>query len=196
MLAETALIAVGYLLGSIPTGLLLASTSGVDIRAEGSGNIGATNVARTAGRRLGVLTLAGDLAKGLLAVVLARSLGAAPWVSGAVAFAAVAGHVFPVFLRFRGGKGVATGFGVLLGLCPGAALWVATAFVLIFGVSRIVSLASIGASLAAPAVVWALGSPWPIVAAAGGITLIVLLRHRDNLGRLAAGTEPRFRARP
>jgi acyl phosphate:glycerol-3-phosphate acyltransferase len=192
---DLALVPIAYLAGSIPTGVLLAQTAGVDVRRTGSGNIGATNVARTAGKRLGVLTLVGDAAKGAIPVVLARSVGASEAIVAAAAVAAIAGHVFSVFLGFRGGKGVATGFGVLLALAPTATLIPLVAFASTFAFSRIVSLASIAAVLTAPVAVAWLGYPNPAIAAAVAIAVLIVAKHRENLVRLRAGTEPKFRSR-
>lgn len=186
---------LAYLCGSIPTGVLLARLAGVDVRSQGSGNIGATNVARTAGRTLGVLTLLGDALKGLVPVVAVRALGFDATAVALVAFAALAGHVFSIFLRFRGGKGVATGLGVLFALAPGAALMPLVVFVALFAATRIVSLASILATAAAPLAMLVLGYPTPFVAAACAMAGLIVARHHENIARLFAGTEPRFQSR-
>lgn len=186
---------LAYLVGSIPTGVLLGRAAGIDVRSKGSGNIGATNVARTAGRTLGVLTLIGDAAKGLLPVVLARVLGFGPSGIAAVAVAATAGHVFSVFLRFRGGKGVATGAGVLLGLAPAVAAASLFIFAGVVAASRIVSLASILATLAAPLGLVLFGYPTEFSLAAAAIAAIIVARHRENVSRLLAGTEPEFESK-
>lgn len=195
MIGGLILVVAAYLAGSIPTGVLLARTAGIDVRREGSGNVGATNVARTAGKKLGVLTLVGDLVKGLVPVVVARALGVPGGVVAAVAFAAIAGHVCSIFLSFRGGKGVATGLGVLLGLAPATVPIALAVFAVAVAATRIVSVASIGAALAAPLVAWWLAYPEPVVLAAAAIAALIISRHRENLVRLLAGTEPRFRAR-
>ena len=189
------LILLAYLCGSIPTGVLLARRAGVDVRLEGSRNVGATNVARTAGRGLGILTLTGDLLKGLLPVIVARLAEVSSPLIAAVAVAAVAGHVFSVFLGFRGGKGVATGFGVLLGLSLAGASGALVVFVLLVAGFRIVSLASLGAAAAAPLALWWLGEPVAFVLAGVAVAALVFVRHQENIVRLLAGTEGRFRSR-
>jgi glycerol-3-phosphate acyltransferase PlsY len=194
-------IAVGsYLLGSIPSGFLLARLRNVDVRQTGSGNIGATNVARSAGKSLGILTLLFDVAKGAIPVIVVGFLG---WEVNArpetellarlvAAAATVVGHVFSIALRFRGGKGVATALGAILALAPAAAIGPVLVFAALFAVARRVSLASIGAALAAPLSSSWFGYPEVVTATIGGIAALVILRHRDNLARLIAGTEPRF----
>ncbi|MGH7896963.1 MAG: glycerol-3-phosphate 1-O-acyltransferase PlsY [Candidatus Binatia bacterium] len=189
---ELPCIAGGYLVGSIPTGVLLGRLAGVDVRSAGSGNIGATNVARTAGRRLGLVTLVGDFAKGFLPVWLARELGLAEAAVAAVAAAALLGHVFSVFLAFHGGKGVATGIGALVALAPGAALIPLAVFAATFAASRIVSTSSIAAAASAPVALLLLGYPAATCVAASAMALLIIYRHKDNIGRLLAGTEKRF----
>ena len=193
--ADVLLVPIGYLLGSIPIGHLLARRAGIDLRTTGSGNVGATNVARTAGRRLGLWTLLGDAAKGAVAVGLARTLAGSEAVVGAVAVAAVVGHAFPVFLSFRGGKGVATGLGVLIVLAPAAATVPVVAFASTFALSRIVSLASLAAAATAPIAISGFGYEPPTIVAATSIAILVVWRHAENLARLRAGTEARFRSR-
>ena len=192
-------LAVSYLLGSIPFGYLLVRLiRKEDIRALGSGNIGATNVAR-AGKALGVLTLLFDLAKGLLAVLLAKHL--APGTAGfpsdlavGAAVAAVVGHIFPVWLRFRGGKGVATALGVFLGLAPAVALASLGIFVLLVALTRIVGLASIVAAVSIPVFAMLLLPDRSPVYLGGVIfiALLVIVKHKSNIARLVQGTEPRF----
>jgi glycerol-3-phosphate acyltransferase PlsY len=165
---------------------------GVDVRRAGSGNIGATNVARTAGARLGVLTLVADAAKGALPVLIARRLGSDPALSAGVGFAAFLGHVHPITLGLAGGKGVATALGVLVVLCPPAVPWVLAAFVVVFAAWRYVSLASLGGAAAAPLAVGLLGCPLPSLVAFIVMGVLIAVRHRDNLRRLASGDEPRF----
>jgi len=190
-----AFLVVAYLVGSIPTGVLLARAAGVDVRSEGSGNIGATNVARTAGRKLGILTLVGDLLKGLAPVVAARALGETENLVAAVAVAALAGHVFSIFLRLQGGKGVATGAGVLLGLAPAVAVIPLALFAATFALSKIVSLASLVAAISAPVALFVLGSPPAFTIAAVAIAALIVFRHGENISRLFAGTEGRFKSR-
>ena len=182
------LVALGYLCGTIPTGVLLARRAGVDPREAGSRNVGATNVLRTAGVRLGLLTLLGDALKGALPVAAAWRLD--PATAPAVALAAVLGHVYPATMGFRGGKGVATALGVLLVLSPGCSAVLLVGFAVTVALSRRVSLGSILAATAAPVVEWGLGYPTPTIASAAAIGALILARHRENLGRLVAGTEP------
>ena len=194
-LVELFVVALAYLAGSIPTGVLLGRLAGVDVRSAGSGNIGATNVARTAGRTLGILTLVGDALKGLLPVLASRALGFDATVVAATAVAALGGHVFSAFLSFRGGKGVATGVGVLIGLTPAIAPIPIAIFVLTMASSKIVSLSSILAALSAAAAVALSGYPPATVFAAFAMAGLIVFRHRENISRLLAGTERRFESR-
>ena len=192
--SSLAALAVGYLLGSIPFGLVVTRLAGLgDIRAIGSGNIGATNVLRTGRKGLAGLTLAADIAKGAGAVLLAGALlglGAQP-LAGLAAFL---GHLFPVWLAFKGGKGVATYLGVLAGLNWPAALVFAAVWLAVAGVSRFSSLSALAASLTAPPVLLLLGEP-ATAALFLILTAILWLRHADNIRRLAAGTESRIGGR-
>jgi glycerol-3-phosphate acyltransferase PlsY len=198
-------VILAYLLGSIPFGYLLVRLSGGgDVRETGSGGTGATNVTRRAGRRVGMLTLLLDALKGAAAVLVARlwasgASGAEWWVAAAAA-AAVVGHVFPVWLKFRGGKGVATGLGVFLILAPLAVLCALAAFVVIVRVSRYVSLGSITAAAILPFAVWSSGAlrgrdslatPAVVVAAVGGALIIYM--HRANIERLLQGKEHKLK---
>jgi glycerol-3-phosphate acyltransferase PlsY len=186
-------LVVAYLVGAIPVGFIVArGVGGMDIRRAGSGNIGATNVLRTLGKLPAVLTLLGDIAKGVVAVSAARALVPAPWGASAGAVIAIVGHCWPVFLRFRGGKGVATGFGAFLVLTPWATAPTALVWVAVTASFRYVSLASIMACLCLPLGVWLLGYPRAAVAAAILAALVIIVRHRANLERLAAGREPRL----
>ena len=211
-----------YLLGSIPFGLIIARAHGKDLRAVGSGNIGATNVARALGKRWAYLCFALDMLKGMLPMLLAKLVLSAAegfeipdstfetptavglWLWLAVGFAAILGHIFPVYLKFKGGKGVATSLGVALGLwpyftiCAAAALAIWVPMVLIW---RYVSLASITSSVAFPIVLvlavslvraWNFADLWPLLIAAIAIPLMVIIRHRENIKRLLAGTENRI----
>ena len=165
------------------------------MRAAGSGNIGATNVARTAGRYAGIVTLLVDVAKGALPVCAARWLGE-PSVTVALAgLAAFVGHLFPIFARFRGGKGVATAAGVFAVLAPIALAISLVAFVVAIGATRIVSLASLVAVSLLPFASALLGRPTSVVAVAAVVAVAVWIAHRDNVGRLLAGTEPRFQSK-
>ncbi len=206
MIADWSLVAllaaIGYLLGSIPFGLLLTFAAGLgDIRKIGSHSIGATNVLRTGHKGLAAATVLLDGGKGALAVLIAlwaAGMGAGKWGTGqeigvaAAGFAAVIGHMFPVWLRFRGGKGVATGFGVLLAAAPLVALlaglaWFATALVV-----RMSSAAGLLASALAPILMAALGYAAPRTVMAVAIAAFIWQRHRANIARLLAGTEPRI----
>jgi glycerol-3-phosphate acyltransferase PlsY len=193
----TALLVIvfAYLAGSIPTGVLLGRAAGVDVRTQGSGNIGATNVARTAGRSLGILTLIGDALKGFVPVLICRALRLDAAVVGAAAVAALCGHVFSVFLGFRGGKGVATGVGVLLGLAPASLPIPLVIFVATIAATRIVSLASILAVLSATLAVLWFRYPLPTILAALAMAALIVYRHHDNISRLLAGTERRFESK-
>lgn len=188
------LLAGAYLLGSIPTGLLLGKAYGIDVRKEGSGNIGATNLYRTVGRKVGLLTLFGDCLKGLLPVLAVKysslPLEYAAWVG----LAAFCGHVFSVFLRFRGGKGVATALGVFLALSPLAVAVAIGVFVVLMLIWRYVSLGSISAAAVMPIAVWALGGGRVMIVVTMLIAVVVIIRHLENIRRLVAGTENRFKA--
>jgi acyl phosphate:glycerol-3-phosphate acyltransferase len=188
-----ALIVLGYLSGSVPYGKLFARARGVDIQEEGSGNIGATNVTRVLGKTLGAVVLLFDVAKGALPVGLALWLverGDAPAsAAAATGLAAVAGHCFPVWLRFRGGKGVATSLGVFVVIDPIASAISVALFAVTYAASRAASVGSLVAALAFPFLLFARGRPAIDVALAGAMFLIILLRHRDNLARLRRGKE-------
>ena len=193
------LVLLGYLLGSIPFGyLLVRAAGGGDIRLVGSGNIGATNVARSSGWAVGFATLLLDAAKGFLAVWLAEhfSRGNIRFLMLA-GFAAILGHIFPVWLRFRGGKGVAVALGVFLAICWPAIAAAAAIFLLVALFWRYVSLASISAAAALPLLVYLLYAPRhapPTVVSVSTLlaALVVIFTHRENIERLMAGTEPRF----
>jgi glycerol-3-phosphate acyltransferase PlsY len=182
-----------YLLGSIPIGLLVArAVGGFDIRGKGSGNIGATNVLRTLGPVPAVLTLLGDVAKGYVAVRAAEVIGPEPVWGAAGAVLAIAGNCWPVFLRFKGGKGVATGLGAFLALTPRAVLLAMVAWIVLTAAFRYVSLASIVGCVSLAIGAWLCGyTPMYGVAAACAAALIVC-RHHDNVRRLLSGTERRI----
>ena len=208
-------VAVAYLVGSIPFGLLLGLARGVDIRRHGSGNIGATNAGRVLGMRFFWIAFFLDFLKGFLPVLLSDLLiqrGAGPiWIPLAALLAAVAGHLFPIYLKFRGGKGVATGFGAVLGIWPIytiAALGAVVIFLLVFALRRIISLSSL-AAVAGFAVLVPLagrllpplaGAPhplsWsglmPLMIISWVFSFMVIWKHRSNIRRLLAGTEPRL----
>jgi len=188
-----------YLLGSIPFGLILAKLfAGADIRRAGSGNIGATNVARVAGPLPGVLTLAFDAGKGWLAVWLAgRVMHEEAGVVVIAGFFALLGHCFPVWLRFHGGKGVATAAGIFGALCPEAMVAALILFAVVVWFWRYVSLGSLAAAAAIPLLVYLLWAPHfapPNVVTVGSLAIaaLVIFQHRANIGRLARGEEPKF----
>lgn len=182
-----------YLIGAIPVGLVVARLAGrVDIRRRGSGNIGASNVLRTLGPVAGAVTLGGDVLKGFAAVLVARTLGPDPIASAAGAVLAVVGNCWPVYLRFRGGKGVATGLGAFLALMPWAVLPAAVVWVIVTASWRYVSLASVAACIALPVAGALEGYAGSAVAAAAVVGAIILWRHRENVRRLRAGTERRL----
>ena len=187
----TLLVVLAYLGGAIPFGVLFARSAGVDVRQTGSGNIGATNVARSAGARLGLLTLFADIGKGVVPVLIARGLSAEPALAAAAGLAAFIGHVYPP-LRAGGGKGVATALGVHAALCPPAALAALVVFGATVATCRFVSVASLLGALTAPAAAGLVGAPLPVIGASLTMAFVVLVRHRENLRRLRAGTEPRF----
>ncbi len=182
---------LAYLLGSLSFAILLSRLAGgPDPRASGSGNPGATNMLRVAGRQLAILTLLGDLLKGCVPVILARQLGLDPSEQAWIGMAAVVGHLYPVYFRFHGGKGVATAAGCLLGLYPPAALLFLSAWLLTFYLSRTSSLAAlVGMPLTLPLLAWqAPAALLPVTL----LALLVVWRHRRNLGDLFAGRERHF----
>jgi glycerol-3-phosphate acyltransferase PlsY len=190
-------VVVGYLLGSISFAVLLVrAVAGKDIRSEGSGNAGATNVLRAHGKKLALLVALLDVAKGAAAVLLVRLVTADPLWASAAGVAAVLGHVFPVFYGFRGGKGVATAVGVFLVLAPLALLCCLAVFVAIVAITRYVSLGSVVAmTLLPPVAGLVFHSPRPVVTAAAVTAIVVLGKHLDNLKRLARGEERKLGAK-
>lgn len=178
-----------YLLGAIPIGYVVARCFGVDIRRRGSGNIGATNVLRALGKGPAAVTFLGDVAKGWVAVWVAEALGPEAWWGAAGALLAIVGNCWSVFLRFGGGKGVATGVGAFLRLAPLAVLPLILVWAAVTLAFRYVSLASMAASVCLPIGVFFLGYPPTSALAAAVAALVVVLRHRDNLFRLFQGTE-------
>jgi glycerol-3-phosphate acyltransferase PlsY len=204
------LIISAYLLGSIPFGLIIAKAHGKDLRSIGSGNIGATNLSRALGRKWAYLCFFLDAVKGLAPMLAATYIFSSPpsiaqlLLAIAVGCAAILGHIFPIYIKFRGGKGVATSFGVALGLwpyytiCAAAAFLIWLVFVLLW---RYISLASIIASVAFPVTLvlmivliprWNFASLWPLLIAAIVIPIMVIVRHRENIKRLVAGTETKI----
>jgi glycerol-3-phosphate acyltransferase PlsY len=215
-----AIVFAAYLLGSVPWGLIIAKSQGIDIRKHGSGNIGATNIWRVMGKKWGLITFAADMGKGLAAVLVAKWIAAhwsytvalphdrvevqhlaSDFAGIAAALGCILGHSFPIWLRFKGGKGVATSLGVIIGMMPVAAAVDFALWSTVFGISGYVSLASIVAALGLPVIVvgllffgWVHGwGNFFFAVAAGGL---VIWRHRDNIKRLVAGTESSFRKPP
>ncbi len=186
------LVVFAYFLGSIPVGVILGKLKGVDPRKTGSGNIGATNVMRAAGKKLGVITLILDAAKGFVPVALATALGVHVYVIALVGLVAFLGHVFPVFLRFRGGKGVATALGVYLAVSPVTILGAFVVFVIVAAIWRYVSLASMIGAMVVPIGLYLIGAPLAFVIMAGLIALVVIIRHKDNITRLVKGSESKL----
>ncbi|MHC4069816.1 MAG: glycerol-3-phosphate 1-O-acyltransferase PlsY [Planctomycetota bacterium] len=201
------LIIVAYLLGSVPFGVIIARAHGKDLRIIGSGNIGATNLARALGRKWAYFCFFLDVLKGILPMLVGIKLISTPpniaelflWLAAGIA--AIIGHIFPIYLKFKGGKGVATSFGVALGLWPYYTICAAVSiaiWAIIVLAKRYISLASIVAALAFPVVLilaisfapaWNLANLWPLLIAATAIPLMVVIRHRENIKRLLAGTE-------
>lgn len=188
-------ILLGYLAGSVPFAYLLARRRGIDVRTAGSGNVGAANVLRTTGAWRGVIVMALDLGKGMAAVALATLLAGGTALIALSGAAAIVGHIYPVWLKFHGGKGVAVAAGVFTLLSPAAAAAAAVLFLVTAWVTRYVSLASIAATVALPPAAWILGSPMPVVLVAFGSAALILFRHRANWSRLRAGTERRVGVR-
>lgn len=196
------IVAGSYLLGSIPFGYLAGRLCGVDIRTKGSGNIGATNVLRVLGKKWGYAVFLCDFIKGWLPVKLALAWGIALQVDpssapGAMAgFCALVGHSFPMWLGFKGGKGIATSAGVIVALFPGAFLVCLGVWILLFATLRYVSVASIAAALTLPVAVGAMfvlhRADWLAFAVSALMAILAVWRHRSNIARLRAGTEPRF----
>jgi glycerol-3-phosphate acyltransferase PlsY len=184
------LLLAGFLLGSIPTGKIIAGRLGIDLQSTGSGNIGATNVLRSTGKLPALFTLIGDMAKGVVAVLLARYLEVGAWNEGMIGIAAIVGHNFSIFLKFRGGKGVATSLGVLLVYAPLAGLATAAIWLLTVLVTRISSLGAIISFCSLPLSMYYLDAkeklPISFI-----ISIILLMRHKDNILRLIRGTEPK-----
>ena len=188
----TLLIVIAYLIGSVPFALILARRLGTaDLRRIGSGNLGAANVLRTSGVRAGITVMLLDVAKGAGSVMLAQRFDAGT-VTAAAGLAAIVGHVFPVWLRFRGGKGVATACGVFSVLTPLAIGPTLAVFLSAVWISRYISVGSIVASVALPPIAYATGSPAPVLGAAVAASTLILIRHRTNLARVLAGTEQRI----
>lgn len=187
-------IVVAYLLGSIPFSYLAGRAKGIDLRTVGSGNLGAANAFRALGRGPGIAVMLADIAKGVLAVVIARAITDDPWPAIA-AGAAMAGHVFPVWLGFKGGKGVAVGGGAVIALMPLASVILLAVWLVVAVASRYTSLASVTAAVVATPLVWAMDYPTADVVFTALAALAVLLLHRGNIVRLIRGNENRITLR-
>ena len=188
-------ILAGYVIGSIPFALILARRWGADLRRVGSGNLGAANVMRASGVTAGVLVAALDMAKGAASVWLAARVSAGAEVPAAAGLAAIIGHIYPIWLRFRGGKGVAAACGVFSMLTPLAVPPALAIFAAVVWCTQYISLGSVLASIALPPIAYALGSPAPAVLAAVVASAIIVFRHRSNALRMWMGTERRVGAR-
>ncbi len=183
---------LSYFLGSIPFGVVLAKSKKIDLRQHGSGNIGATNVTRTLGKTAGLLTLAGDCGKGYLACWIAESLLAIDWKIGLAGLLAFLGHIFSVFLKFKGGKGIATGLGIYLFLMPLAGLTALGLFILNLLINRYVSISSMLAAISVPITGYLLSSPLPYIYVSIIAAIITIYKHKENIQRLINGTERKF----
>lgn len=185
-------ILFGYALGSVPFAFLVARRAGVDVRVSGSGNVGAANVLRTSGAHLGVAAMALDISKGAASVWLAHAGDGSIAAMAAAGLAAVVGHIYPVWLRFHGGKGVAVAAGVFGMLAPVATASAAVVFAAVVLTTRIVSLGSIAATVALPSIAWATGAPAEVWVAGTGAAGLILFRHRGNIRRLLNHSERRI----
>jgi acyl phosphate:glycerol-3-phosphate acyltransferase len=188
-------VLLGYFAGSVPFAFLLARRAGIDVRLAGSGNVGAANVLRTTGTWRAVAVMALDVAKGAAAVLIVHVAAGGASAAALAGAAAVVGHIYPVWLRFHGGKGVAVAAGVFSMLSPLATAVAASLFLAVVWATRYVSLGSIAATLALPPIAWWAGAPPAVVGAAAGTGSLILFRHRANLRRLRLGTERRVGAR-
>ena len=196
MTSSTLAIIVAYLIGSVPFALLLARRWGAaDPRTLGSGNLGAANVLRASGIRAGVIVAVLDVAKGAASVALAMRISNGPVAPAAAGFAAVVGHIYPVWLKFKGGKGVATACGVFSVLTPLAVPPALVVFLVSVWLTKYVSLGSILATIALPSIAYATGAPAAILIAAWSAAALILFRHRSNVARLVGGTERRLGVR-
>ncbi|PLY07820.1 MAG: acyl-phosphate glycerol 3-phosphate acyltransferase [Desulfuromonas sp.] len=188
------LLCAAYLVGAIPTGVVLTRLIGADdVRKSGSGNIGATNVYRVAGRAVGVATLLCDILKGVLPVIVATKLNGSPTQIASIAIIAFLGHCYPVYLGFRGGKGVATALGIFMVLSPQGVVLAAALFVLLVWKFRYISFGSVSAAASIPFLVYAFERQLPLTLASLLIAGMVIWRHRSNIQRLINGTENRFK---
>jgi glycerol-3-phosphate acyltransferase PlsY len=192
VITEILLILGAYLIGSIPTGVIVGRMRGFDPRAVGSGNIGASNMVRAGGISAAVMTLVGDALKGAIPVIVTRAAGFPPSTIAWVGLAAFIGAICSVFLGFSGGKGIACALGIWLAISPMAILFALAAFAVVLAISRITSLASMAAAIVLPPVVAALGLPHHYLLLAILMTALALFRHRENIRRLSRGEEPKF----
>lgn len=184
---------LAYILGSIPTGVIVTKVFGtIDPRTQGSKNIGATNVFRIAGKKLGIITLAGDISKGFIPVALSKGYIESFFWIGVIALAAFLGHLYPLFLKFKGGKGIATGLGVFLALSPFPALLSLIAFALVVLKWRYVSLGSLTATALFPLFLFLFRAPLTFILFAIIIGVLIFFRHRDNIARLYSGKESKI----
>ncbi len=185
-----------YLIAAIPTGVVLSRLMGSeDVREKGSGNIGATNVYRVAGKLAGVLTLVGDTLKGFLPLLALKTwMSPSPEQLGVASAVAILGHCYPVYLKFKGGKGIATALGIFLVLSPQAVLGALVVFVITVATTRFISLGSVLAAMSAPLLILMLDHPQPIFLATLFIATLIIWRHRSNIRRLLDGSEDRFKA--
>ncbi len=195
MLIETLLVLAAYLIGSIPTGVIVGKLRGFDPRAVGSGNIGTSNVARAGGTSAALITFAGDFLKGAIPVIVVRAAGFPPATIAWVGLAAFIGAICSVFLFFQGGKGGAAALGIWLSISPMVILFAFIAFALVFAISRIMSLATMGATIVAVPAVAILGLPNHYLLLAILMAALILFRHRENIKRLSRGEEPKFQPR-
>ncbi|QNI68534.1 glycerol-3-phosphate acyltransferase (GPAT) [Synechococcus sp. BMK-MC-1] len=187
------LLAIGYTLGAIPSGHLAGRwLKGIDLRECGSGSTGATNVLRTVGKGPALVVFLIDVGKGALAVLLAKSVGLSDWLEVLAGLAALAGHIWPVWLGFKGGKAVATGFGMFLGLAWPVGLACFGLFMAVISIFRIVSLSSVVAAIGLPVLLVVSGGSTAYISVLLVASLMVLWRHRSNIERLIAGTEPKI----
>jgi glycerol-3-phosphate acyltransferase PlsY len=196
ILSSLLLLAIGYLLGSMPNGYLAGRwLKGIDLRQCGSGSTGATNVLRNVGKAPALVVFLLDVGKGALAVLLAKSFGLNDWVQVLAGLAALAGHIWPVWLGWKGGKAVATGLGMFLGLAWPVGLACFGLFMAVISISRIVSLSSVVAAIGLPVLMVLAGANGASLSVSVVASVMVLWRHRSNIERLIAGTEPRIGAK-
>ena len=196
LLSSLLLLAIGYLLGSMPNGYLAGRwLKGIDLRQCGSGSTGATNVLRNVGKAPALVVFLLDVGKGALAVLLAKNFGLNDWVQVLAGLAALAGHIWPVWLGWKGGKAVATGLGMFLGLAWPVGLACFGLFMAVISISRIVSLSSVVAAIGLPVLMVLAGANGASISVSVVASVMVLWRHRSNIERLIAGTEPRIGAK-